>query len=501
MAPLTSIFTSLCAFAATVAAVNPIEVHQQEFVDSVTNERFVLLGVDYQPGGQGAYGTNSGDPLSNATACLRDAALMQELGVNTIRCYNVDPTLNHDECVSIFNEVGIYMVIDVNSPLSGQSLDRSNPSGSYTIGYLQHIFTVVEAFKNYPNTLGFFAGNEIINDEGTGKANPPYIRAVQRDLKNYIAAQSKRQIPVGYSAADVADVLEDTWAYLQCNNSVNNDPNSRSDFFGLNSYSWCGNASSFTISGYDVLVQTFGNTSIPVFFSEYGCNKPQPRYFDEVPVLYGPQMTVLSGGLIYEWTQETSDYGLVQVYSNATAQLLVDYDTLAAQYNKVNISLIETRNDTATSITAPNCNSNLIQNSGFSTDFDIPSPPNGADDLISSGVSPAQVGKIVSVTQTTVEVAVYAANGAKLENLKITSASGANHPGAVTGLSTGAAPSSSATGTGTASHSGTGTGTASATASGATATKSSAAAAFRMDVQVAGSAIAAAALGAVAFAL
>lgn len=56
----------------------------QDFVDSVTNQRFVIVGIDYQPGGQAAYGaSNSQDPLSNATACLRDAALMQELGVRT----------------------------------------------------------------------------------------------------------------------------------------------------------------------------------------------------------------------------------------------------------------------------------------------------------------------------------------------------------------------------------------------------------------------------------
>ena len=160
----------------------------QDFVDSVTNDRFVVLGVDYQPGGQAAYGTsNDQDPLSNATACLRDAALMQELGVNTIRSYNVDPTLNHDQCVSIFNSVGIYLILDVNSPLAGQSIDRSNPSGSYNTAYLNHIFSVVEAFKSYPNVLGFFAGNEVINDVLTAKDNPQYIRAVQRDLKNYIA--------------------------------------------------------------------------------------------------------------------------------------------------------------------------------------------------------------------------------------------------------------------------------------------------------------------------
>ena len=53
----------------------------------------MVLGVDYQPGGQDAYGTDNGDPLSDSKICLRDAALMQDLGVNTIRCYNVDPNL------------------------------------------------------------------------------------------------------------------------------------------------------------------------------------------------------------------------------------------------------------------------------------------------------------------------------------------------------------------------------------------------------------------------
>lgn len=194
----------------------------------------MVLGVDYQPGGQGQYGTDSGDPLSNPEICLRDAALMQNLGVNTIRSYNIDPSLDHDQCVSIFSQAGIYIILDVNSPLPGESLDRSDPAGSYHEGYLERIFAVVEAFKEYPNILGFFGGNEVINEDAAPDV-PKYLRAVQRDLKNYIKNNADRQIPVGYSAADVRDVLEDTWAYLQC--SIQGD-DSRSDFFGLNSYSW-----------------------------------------------------------------------------------------------------------------------------------------------------------------------------------------------------------------------------------------------------------------------
>lgn len=86
---------------------------------------------------------------------------MQQLGVNTIRVYNLDPTVNHDECASIFNAVGIYMLLDVNSPLGGESLvPGAQLEGSYNANYLQHIFAVVEAFKDYDNTLGFIGGNE-----------------------------------------------------------------------------------------------------------------------------------------------------------------------------------------------------------------------------------------------------------------------------------------------------------------------------------------------------
>lgn len=68
------------------------------------------------------------------------------------------------------------MLLDVNSPLAGESIDRSNPGSSYDASYLNRTFAVVEAFKSYPNTLLFFAGNEVINDDVTGGTVPPYMR-------------------------------------------------------------------------------------------------------------------------------------------------------------------------------------------------------------------------------------------------------------------------------------------------------------------------------------
>ncbi|KNC24030.1 hypothetical protein FF38_04304, partial [Lucilia cuprina] len=54
----------------------------------------------------------------------------------------------------------------------------------------------------YNNTLGFFVGNEIVNDERSASTSPPYIKAVTRDIKNYQKSQGLRKVPIGYSAAD-----------------------------------------------------------------------------------------------------------------------------------------------------------------------------------------------------------------------------------------------------------------------------------------------------------
>ena len=345
---------------------------------------------------------------------------MQTLGVNTIRVYNVDPTLNHDDCVSIFNAVGIYMLLDVNSPLPNQSLDPGNLQTSYSSTYLEHIFGVVEAFKNYPNLLGFFGGNEVMNTPDTGGTVPPYLRAVTRDLKDYISKHADRNIPVGYSAADVDTILEDSWSYLSCNNG----DDSRSDFFGLNSYSWCGPLSptaNFQASGYDKLISMFGNTSIPIFFSEYGCNKVEPRVFDEVPVIYGPNMTnVLSGGLVYEYYEETSNnYGLVWLYDNGTAQLRSDYDALQGQLNKLDVQSLQSGNMSATSIQSPKCDSSLIHESTVNTSFTLPSIPSGGQSLIDNGISNPNNGKIVDVSSNNVALPVYSSNGGTLQNLAI----------------------------------------------------------------------------------
>lgn len=267
---------------------------------------------------------------------------------------------------------------------------------------------------------------------------------------------------MGYSAADVRDILLDTWNYVQCTTTGDDSDPSRADVFALNSYSWCGD-SSYTTSGYDVLVSDFSNTSVPVFFSEYGCNVPAPRVFTEVPVLYGPLMTpVLSGGMVYEFSQETSNYGLVTINDDGSAQLLSDYNTLQDQFNTLNITSIQGVKAQNTTTVAPACDSSLITSSTFANNWTIPAVPPGAEDLINNGIKNANNGKIISVSSTKVTQKVTDVGGNTISDLAIKPLANdaSNTPSGETtgsnttsGSTTSSSPSSTATGTSSAASS------------------------------------------------
>lgn len=412
------IHTALVGLCATaVAALKPLKIEGTHFVDD-EGKSLQIVGMAYQPGGSAGYKRGS-DPLTKPEQCLRDAALMQILGVNAIRVYNLDPMANHDECASIFNAAGMYMMIDVNSPHPGESITSEKPETSYYAKYLERTFAIVEAFSNYPNTLLFFSGNEIINDLPTAEAVPPYLRAVTRDIKNYIKSNIKRQIPVGYSAADVREVLWDTYSYVTCAIDGDEDDQSRADFFALNSYSWCGEDATFETSTFDKLVEGLKDSPVPVFFSEYGCNETPERYWTETQSIYGEDMyNVFSGGVVYEWTQEKNDYGLVEVGKEETA-LLDDYDRLKDQLSQISWEDVQSLESSDTTNEFIECKPALIKEKGFLNHFKIPKLPPGAQKLIDNGIDPKPSGEIVEIDSWDVTLPVVDSTGKPIENLAV----------------------------------------------------------------------------------
>ncbi|RSL91958.1 hypothetical protein BHE90_006452 [Fusarium euwallaceae] len=268
------------------------------------DERFYLRGIDYQPGGASA----NKDPLADTKVCERDIKNFKDLGVNVIRVYAVDNTADHDECMQALNDAGIYLVLDVNNPK--YSINRGDPGPSYNTAYLQSVFATVEMFAQYDNTLAFFSGNEVINDEEDTDKSAPYVKAVTRDMRAFMKARKLRQVPVGYSAADVAQNRMQTAHYFNCGSDE-----MRSDFFAFNDYSWCN--SDFKTAGWDVKVKNFTDYGLPIFLSEYGCIKNRPRKFEELEALMSDEMTgVYSGGLMYEYSYEDNDFGIVKISGN-----------------------------------------------------------------------------------------------------------------------------------------------------------------------------------------
>lgn len=290
-----------------------------------------MRGVAYQQDYSGN-GTTTGsdntytDPLATASTCKRDIPYLQELQTNVIRVYAINPDSDHDECMTALADAGIYVIADLSAPITGGSIDRSDPSWNDAL--YERYTSVVDAMHNYTNVLGFFAGNEVSNAPNNTDASA-FVKAAVRDTKAYIKSQGYRTIGVGYATNDDASIRVNMADYFNCGDSANSI-----DFWGYNIYSWCGD-SSYTESGYDVRTEEFESYSVPVFFAEYGCNAVSPRPFTEVQALFGSKMTpVWSGGIVYMYFQESNDYGLVTVDGN-TVTPNQDFDNLKSQIAKI----------------------------------------------------------------------------------------------------------------------------------------------------------------------
>ncbi|CZR56771.1 uncharacterized protein PAC_06660 [Phialocephala subalpina] len=276
----------LYSFVTLVACISTISISGTKFYYS-DGSQFYIKGV--------AYGASTlVDVLSNTAQCTRD-----KLGVNTIRVYYVDTTANHDGCMSAFANAGIYVLVALDSAYS--AINRASPG--WTSSQYNNFTSVMDAFATYNNTFAFVAGNEVINDIDTSSA-ALYVKAAALDLKKYRDGKGYREIPVGYTGADVNTLAPFLQNYLACGSYA-------IDFFGQNNYAWCGQ-SSFTESGYSDEYADASNFNIPIFFSEVGCNTVQPRPFTDQAAILGADMDNLwSGAIVYEWLEEANDYGLV----------------------------------------------------------------------------------------------------------------------------------------------------------------------------------------------
>ncbi|KAK3379147.1 Glucanosyltransferase-domain-containing protein [Lasiosphaeria ovina] len=353
------------------ASITPVTTKGNAFF--VGDDRFYIRGVDYQPGGSAA----NVDPLADKKICEPDIEKFKKLGVNVVRVYSTDNSLDHTDCMNALSDAGIYVVLDANNPL--YSINRENPGPSYNAVYLQSVFATIDAFIKFDNTLGFFSGNEVIHDNKSTTLAARYVKATTRDMRQYIRARGYRHALVGYSAADVTDNRMQTAAYFNCGTD-----DERSDFFAFNDYSWC--SSDFVTSGWDKKVKSFSGYGLPIFLSEYGCNA-NVRDFGEINALMSDKMTsVYSGGLLYEYTYEENKYGIVNITTGRAnlAGPRVELDEFAAFAKALKDNPAPTGtggyNPSATSQPCPAKDANWIVETTL-----LPALPDGAKKFLTEG--------------------------------------------------------------------------------------------------------------------
>ena len=75
-----------------------------------SNDWYVIGAISTDPNNPFSEPSTFVDPLADSAGCARDLPFLQGLGVNAMRVYSVNSSLNHDACMSAFSSAGIYVM-------------------------------------------------------------------------------------------------------------------------------------------------------------------------------------------------------------------------------------------------------------------------------------------------------------------------------------------------------------------------------------------------------
>jgi hypothetical protein len=375
-----AVFAVALALSSRVYAIGKI-TRTGRYLYNSDGSRFFIKGVAYQEQGAASVDPNAPfsepstfiDPLANGTACQRDLPYLQQLGVNTVRVYSVNSSLNHDTCMQALSGAGIYVILDLTLPVNG-SIDRSDPA--WTSNLLDLYIETIDTFSKYDNVLAYNVGNEVVTSPNQTVA-APFIKAAARDIRAYLNSKSSSAL-IGYAAIDG----DATWivplaSYLSCDPSGNNSGNTAIDIFGLNNYEFCGN-STFQTS-YAGITGDYSGYNVVAYFSEYGCNNPYPRPWADVAALFGSLAApVWSGGVAFSYFPAQSDagqFGMVNISADgSTVTTSTDFANLQAAYGALTFVTTPPQSS-APAASYPAC---PAQNSTILASSTLPPTPNDA---------------------------------------------------------------------------------------------------------------------------
>ncbi|CAH0048525.1 unnamed protein product [Clonostachys solani] len=338
-------FSAVCAvllFTNLAASLSPISVNGAKLYDG-DGKQFFVKGVIYA-------GKGEQDVLLDGKQCQIDAGLMKNLGVNTIRVFGADSTKDHKDCMEAFSSQDIYVWMDLTT--SSKRIDATK--SGWTADLYNNFTSTVDHFAEYDNILAFTLGAEVLDNTTKSSVGAVAVKAAARDIRAFRDARGYRQIPVTYSSGSVGPHLSLSGQFLACGDAKN-----RIEIFGIDSYSLCGDSTS-TSSSFDRIYETFEQYNIPIVFTETGCvaDGNSKRDFREIQRMMSALFqNKFSGAIVYEWAQQSSDFGLVEYSDSArtgTPSMLDDYSALSTVFSTISLPVTPVLSYTATE-TAPAC--------------------------------------------------------------------------------------------------------------------------------------------------
>ena len=310
----------------TSFSLNPLDIQGKKFFDTGSLEEVVIKGIDYYPRpNSGRLNHNSVDYYTEEHRNIweRDIPYFEELGVNAIRLYAVDPAENHDSFMCALEAAGIYVIVALahDCPTCAITRSKAEPTGEcYPPELKAQGQEVIKKFSKYGNTLAFSTGNEVNHFApiGSPEWNAPCQKKFIRDMREFISlcSHTMRKIPVGLVAAD--SDREANAIYYNCQDD-SQDHFQNAEWYGLNTYVMCdGETKTYQEAlGLKKLQENFSlfNLSIPVLLTEFGCLSdtfptidgfPGQRNFNQAFWLTQEHSlrSVFAGGFAFEYSME-----------------------------------------------------------------------------------------------------------------------------------------------------------------------------------------------------
>lgn len=307
--------------------INPIVVKGNRLFDAVTGEFFPIKGIAYYPRPNDGLlsESNSIDFFTDAYAHIwqADIPYLENLGVNTIRLYGVDPSQNHDSFMCTLQRAGIYVIVGLLAECYECGIGPNEAPSCYPPSLKTRGQWIINEFSKYTNTLVFSAGNEvtlyardrqIAINAACQKKFLRDMRAYVNSCANYPASVLSRRVPIGMVNWDSERELQAR--YFNCRTDPT-DELENAEWYGLNAYLHC-QPEVVTVeglAGWHKIRRDFEsfNLSIPVIFAEYGCRERFPtigefeaqRTWIQVDALYSEEFVeTFAGGVVFEYSAE-----------------------------------------------------------------------------------------------------------------------------------------------------------------------------------------------------